>query len=97
MPGYCQMGWGIIVVAKTLNIDIFSVFGSRGNGTCPFVSPYVVIAMPCIIHHNSVGDGPFTKVRCTNSTRRNYFSQIIINDWNGLPTSAILATSINIF
>ena len=39
----------------------------------------------------------FTKVRCTNSTRRNYFTQRIINDWNGLPTSAILATSINIF
>ena len=39
----------------------------------------------------------FIKVRCTNSTRRNYFTQRIINDWNGLPTSAILATSINIF
>ena len=94
MPDMLRTGWGQRAWLLPNGVGDYS---SRGNDTCPFVSPYVVIAMPCIIHHNSVGDGPFTKVRCTNSTRRNYFSQRIINDWNGLPTSAILATSINIF
>ena len=39
------------------------------------------------------------KLRCLSLTniKKNYFSQRIINDWNGLPAAAVFAASINVF
>ena len=36
------------------------------------------------------------KLRCQTNIRKNYFSQRIINDWNGLPAAAVFAASINV-
>ena len=38
-----------------------------------------------------------TKLRCQTNIRKDYFSQRIINDWNGLPAAAVFAASINVF
>ena len=37
------------------------------------------------------------KLRLNTSVRQHYFSQRVINDWNNLPTSAVLAKSITVF
>ena len=37
------------------------------------------------------------KLRCLTNIRKNYFSQRIINDWNGLLAAAVFAASINVF
>ena len=37
------------------------------------------------------------KLRCLTNIRKNYFSQRIINDWNGLPAAAVFPASINVF
>ena len=37
------------------------------------------------------------KLRFNTSVRQHYFSQRVINDWNNLPTSAVLAKSITVF